>query len=58
MPFPIPPINIGILGGGEGEIPIQTPLALINPMVASTHTAQVVILYTKTSGKYVAPRQQ
>ena len=38
--------------------PIQKLFVARNPIVASTQTAQVVILYTKTKGKYVAPKQQ
>jgi hypothetical protein len=38
--------------------PIHDPFVGRKPMVASTQTAQLVRLYTKTRGKYVAPRQQ
>lgn len=42
------------------DIPIQMLSALAGkkPIVDSTQTAQVVILYTKASGKYLNPRQQ
>ena len=39
------------LAGKDLCIPIQTPLVGRNPMVASTHAAHVVILYTKAKGK-------
>jgi hypothetical protein len=43
-----------------GGIPIQTLSTLPGkkPIVDSTQTAQVVMLYTKKSGKYVTPKQQ
>lgn len=44
----------------QQNIPIQTlsTLAGKKPIVVSTHTAQVVILYTKANGKYLNPSQQ
>ena len=42
------------------DIPIHalSTLAGRKPIMLSTHTAQVVMLYTKKRGKYVTPKQQ